>query len=297
MSRLIRAGVCLALCAALSGCLEGEQSFQVHDEGSGAIELKLQLGKKLSPLAAAIAKREGKEARLQLLSELELRWRGVYWEDAKLEGQTLSAKGVFSKLDEVALVGEGSKHPLVSFSKGPSSITVRLHNDEEGLGMPGLGAGEEVPAELKAELEKMLDQALGEAFGGLKLTLAIAPPGKLSGVSGLVSTAKGRALVVLDEGALKKLALSGKAALEGSLDWGGEGPAPKEFAARLKAAQAAWTAEAKARQRARSGPGEKELEEMKKELEGMDKELEQAEKELEEMEQELEGEEKQGGKK
>ena len=297
MSRPIHAGLCLALCAALSGCLEGEQSFQVHDEGSGAIELKLQLGKKLSPLAAAIGKREGKEARLQLLSELELRWRGVYWEDAKLEGQTLSAKGVFKQLNEVALVGEGSKQPLVSFAKGPSSITVRLHNDEEGLGMPGLGAGEEVPPEMKAELEKMLDQALNEAFGGLKLTLAISPPGKLSGVTGLVGTAKGRALVVLDRAALKKLALSGKKVLEGSLDWGGEGPAPKEFAARLKAAQTAWAAEAKARQRARSGPSEQELEEMKKELEGMDKELEQADKELGEMEKELEQEEKQGGKK
>ena len=236
MSRPIHAGLCLALCAALSGCLEGEQSFQVHDEGSGAIELKLQLGKKLSPLAAAIGKREGKEARLQLLSELERAWRGVYWEDAQLKGQTLVAKGVFAKLDAVAFVDEGSKTPMISFAKDASSITVRLHNDEEGLGMPGLGAGEEVPAELKAELEKMLEQALEEGFGGLKLTLAITPPGKLSGVSGLVGTAKGRALVVIDKAAIKALVLSNKKVAEGSLDWEGKGHAPKEFAARLKAA-------------------------------------------------------------
>lgn len=297
MNDRMRAGLCLVLCAALSGCLEGEQSFSVHDEGSGAIELELRLGKKLGPLASAIAKQEAKQARLQLLSELEQRWRGVCWEDAKLEGQTLKARGVFGKLDEVALVGEGSKQPLVSFAKGPSSITVRLHNDEEGLGMPGLGAGEEVPPEMKAELEKILDQALEEGFGGLKLTLAFTPPGKLSGVSGVVGTAKGRALVALDKGALKQLALSGKKVLEGSLDWEGKGPAPEAFAARLKAAQAAWAAEAKERAKARSGPSEKELEQLKKELEGMDKELEQADKELEEMEKELEREEKQGGKK
>lgn len=297
MSRpALRAGLCLALCALLSGCFEGEQTFSVHDEGSGAIELKLVLGPKLSPLAGAIAKQEAKDARLQLLSELELRWRGVCWEDAQLQGQTLTAKGVFEQLDAVAFVGEGSEQPLISFAKDASSITVRLHNDEDGLGVPGLGAGEELPAEMRAELETMLDQALQEGFGGLKFTLAIAPPGKLSGVSGLVGTAKGRALVVLDTGTLKTLALSGKKALEGSLDWEGRGPAPKEFAARLQAAKASWAAEAKARAKARSGPSERELEDMKKELEAMEGELEQADKELERAEKELEREEKQGGK-
>ncbi|MGE0712389.1 MAG: hypothetical protein AB7N76_32990 [Planctomycetota bacterium] len=281
----------------MTGCLEGEERVAVYGDGSGSIELELVLSKRMSELQLALlgtGKRAPEQVQVEALCLLEDHWRGVCWEQGGYEVKDgrlkVSAKGVFTDIKQVKVVhpevaGEGEQpRDVLSFglekTADGGALAVKFHGEADAANL-GLG---ELPPEARAQIEQALDTALKEAFGELKLTIALGSPGAVERLEGELSKlADGRPALVLDLAAIKRMALAGKQELGGKVVFKGATPAPAGFAERLAKAKAAWEQGKATRAAARKrlgGPDPKELEQMEKDLERQQKELEELEKGL-----------------